>query len=190
MSNVTNVTLNEAIRKAALANKNYVDTNYQPKTDEALLTNDKTVIGAINELFNSGGTTSDKTLIENLTNEVNNIKTEIVTIQEFVGYTEGDSSSTTIIELINNKVDIEDVYTKPEVDNLLQNVVKGIKVNGTLLELIDGQVNINVPVITSSSEINKILVAEDGTMEVNSLNVDRLVQDENSILVLNGGSSN
>ena len=37
---------------------------------------------------------------------------------------------------------------------------------------------------------NGIHVAEDGTMSVNSINVNKLVQDENDFLVLNGGSAN
>jgi hypothetical protein len=41
----------------------------------------------------------------------------------------------------------------------------------------------------SSTVENKIAVAEDGTMEVNSINIDKLVQTEGSELVLDGGSS-
>lgn len=37
---------------------------------------------------------------------------------------------------------------------------------------------------------NGVAVAEDGTMSVNSLNVNKLVQDENDTLILNGGSAN
>lgn len=44
--------------------------------------------------------------------------------------------------------------------------------------------------ITNASAIeNKIAVAEDGTMEVNSLNVNKLVQDDGTALILNGGSA-
>lgn len=43
--------------------------------------------------------------------------------------------------------------------------------------------------VMSSSAENKVTVAADGTMEVNSVNVNKLVQDEGSVLVLNGGSA-
>lgn len=44
--------------------------------------------------------------------------------------------------------------------------------------------------ITNASAIeNKIAVAEDGTMEVNSLNVNKLVQNDGEYLILNGGSA-
>lgn len=51
MANYVNeITLNEAIVKAAIKQKEYVDTNFQKKSDESLLTEDKTIVGAINEL--------------------------------------------------------------------------------------------------------------------------------------------
>lgn len=71
----------------------------------------------------------------------------------------------------------------------MNNVVKGVKVNGTLLDLVNGEVEIEVPVIKSSADVNKIAVAEDGTMEVNSINVNKLVQTDGEYLILNGGSS-
>lgn len=69
-------------------------------------------------------------------------------------------------------------------------VVKGVKVNGTLLDLVNNEVNIEVPFIKSSDVENQISVAEDGTMEVNSVNVNKLVQTEGESLILNGGSAN
>ena len=71
----------------------------------------------------------------------------------------------------------------------MDKVVKGVKVNGTLLDLVNNEINIEVPIIKSSDGENKIAVAEDGTMEVNSVNVNKLVQTDGEYLVLNGGSS-
>ena len=73
----------------------------------------------------------------------------------------------------------------------MNNVVKGIKFNGTLLDVIDGitEINIDVPSIKSSTEENKVSIAEDGTLEVNSLNVNKLTQTEGEWIILNGGSS-
>lgn len=50
---VTKTTLNEALRKTSVAVKNYVDGKFQPLEDERLETDDKTVVGAINELKNN-----------------------------------------------------------------------------------------------------------------------------------------
>ena len=43
--------------------------------------------------------------------------------------------------------------------------------------------------VKSSAAENKVSVADDGTMEVNSLNVNKLVQTEGETLVLNGGNA-
>lgn len=43
--------------------------------------------------------------------------------------------------------------------------------------------------VMSSTAENKVSVGADGTMEVNSVNVNKLVQDENTTLILNGGSA-
>lgn len=43
--------------------------------------------------------------------------------------------------------------------------------------------------VMSSAAENKVSVGADGTMEVNSVNVNKLTQDENTTLILNGGSS-
>ena len=47
------ITLNEAIVKVAQEMKKYIDINYQSKSDDSLNTNDKTIVGAINEILNN-----------------------------------------------------------------------------------------------------------------------------------------
>ena len=44
-------------------------------------------------------------------------------------------------------------------------------------------------VVLSSTAENKITVGVDGTMEVNSVNVNKLTQTDGEFLILNGGSS-
>ena len=75
------------------------------------------------------------------------------------------------------------------------NVLETIKINGVAQAITDKAVNIPVAtdtllgVVMGSDAENKIAIAEDGTMEVNSVNVNKLVQTENEYLVLNGGSA-
>lgn len=75
------------------------------------------------------------------------------------------------------------------------NVIESVKVGGTVLSIVDKSVNIPIAsgtvlgAVMSSTAENKIAVAADGTMEINSVNVDKLVQTEGSELVLDGGSS-
>ena len=115
---INDITLNEAIVKAAIKQKDYVDTNFQKKSDDTLLTEDKTLVGAINELSQKSGI--DKVLLETITSEVQTIKTEVHTIQETVDSNEDEISN--VIELINEKADLKDVYTKEETENLIKNI--------------------------------------------------------------------
>lgn len=73
------------------------------------------------------------------------------------------------------------------------NVIEKIKINGTELTISDKAVNIpfatnnTIGVVLSSEDENKIAVGADGTMEVNSLNVNKLVQTDGDTLILSGG---
>lgn len=112
---------------------------------------------------------------------------------------------TGLADALAGKVDAEDGYrliSEAEHEKLAKiadgaqvNVLEGVKVNGTLLDIVDKAVNIPVAsttvlgVVMSSAAENKITVAADGTMEVNSLNVNKLVQTEGDSLVLDGGAS-
>lgn len=74
-------------------------------------------------------------------------------------------------------------------------VVKGVSVNGTLLDVVNNQVNIalgnaeTAGVVKSSTGANKVTIESDGTMTVSSVNMNTLVQSEGDVLILNGGSS-
>lgn len=48
---ITNNTLVEALKKTSTTTKDYVDSNFQKSTDENLLTENKTIVGAINEIL-------------------------------------------------------------------------------------------------------------------------------------------
>lgn len=75
-----------------------------------------------------------------------------------------------------------------------QNLIEIVKLNGAALAISEKAVNIPVAgatagVVTSSAEENKVAVAEDGSMEVNSLNMSKLVQSEGDTLILDGGNA-
>lgn len=75
------------------------------------------------------------------------------------------------------------------------NVLEAITLNGVALDITNKIANIPMAsssilgVVLGSSDENKVTVETDGTMTVNSLNVDRLVQSEDSYLILNGGNA-
>lgn len=75
------------------------------------------------------------------------------------------------------------------------NDIEVVKIAGTALPISDKAVDIPVAtaeavgVVMSSAAENKISVGADGTMEVNSVNVNKLAQTDGEALILNGGSS-
>lgn len=76
------------------------------------------------------------------------------------------------------------------------NIIEVIKINGVDAPISEKGVNIPLAtaealgVVKSSAAENKVAVASDGTMEVNSLNISKITQTEGDALVLNGGDSN
>lgn len=75
------------------------------------------------------------------------------------------------------------------------NDLEVVKIAGTALPISDKAVDIPIAtaealgVVMSSAAENKVSVGADGTMEVNSVNVNKLSQTEGEFLILNGGSS-
>lgn len=75
------------------------------------------------------------------------------------------------------------------------NVLEAVKVNGAALQITDKAVNIPIAtaqglgVVMGSADENKVAVGTDGTMEVNSVNVSKLVQTAGDTLILDGGTS-
>lgn len=75
------------------------------------------------------------------------------------------------------------------------NVLETVQVNGTALPITGKAVNIPIAtaqalgVVKGSVDENKVAVGTDGTMEVNSVNVSKLVQTAGDTLILDGGTS-
>lgn len=69
----------------------------------------------------------------------------------------------------------------------MANVVKEIAVNGTLMDMVDGKVDIKVENIIKNSE--EIVVNEDGSLGIGTISFDKIAQPVNSTLVLDGGSA-
>lgn len=75
------------------------------------------------------------------------------------------------------------------------NVIEVIKINGVDIQISEKSVNIPLAtaealgVVKSSTDENKVSVASDGTMEINSVNVSKITQTEGDTLVLDGGNS-
>lgn len=90
----------------------------------------------------------------------------------------------------DEKAKLEGIEAKAQV-----NILEVVKVNGSALPITEKAVNIPLAtaevlgVVKGSTAENKIAIGEDGTMEVNSLNVSKLAQTTGDTLILNGGTS-
>ena len=77
----------------------------------------------------------------------------------------------------------------------LEAKLSGVTLGSTPLEIVGGVATIPVAgdgilgVVVGSAAENKVKVDTDGTMEVNSLNINKLVQTEGDFLVLDGGDA-
>ena len=74
------------------------------------------------------------------------------------------------------------------------NVLEGIQVANNDLSVVDKKVNIPIAadqlgVVLSSTGDDKVKVEADGTMSVNNLSIDKLVQPAETVLVLDGGNA-
>lgn len=75
------------------------------------------------------------------------------------------------------------------------NILEVVKINNEALPISEKAVNIPIAtaqalgVVKGSTDENKVSVGVDGTMEVNSLNVNKLTQTSGDTLILNGGNS-
>ena len=65
------------------------------------------------------------------------------------------------------------------------NTIKGVSVNGTLLDMIDGKVDITIPEFKSSDEIT---VNKDGTLSIKAISFNKMIQGDTTI-VMDGGSA-
>ena len=74
------------------------------------------------------------------------------------------------------------------------NLIEIVKANGVALNIAEKAVDIPLAgetagLVVSSSSENKVAVAADGTMEVNSVNINKLVQTDGDMLILDGGTA-
>lgn len=113
------------------------------------------------------------------------------TLKELVDYVSDHGGE--VETIVNDITNLQDLVGKESVADQIKNsnyFVRGIKANGTLLEMIDGIVNIPVSDATlpvkGSDEID---VAEDGTLSIKKINVNKIIQDDNSVFILDGGGA-
>ena len=121
-----------------------------------------------------------------------NKKTEGIATDSALAELQAQVNSNTEKSNANAKSLADLIATSPE-----KNKIESIKVNNAALEIAEDR-SVEIPAATlaqlglvkGSEAENSISINEDHTMAVNSLNVNKLAQDEGDWLILNGGSAN
>lgn len=109
---------------------------------------------------------------------------------KFLKTTEEITSNSTSNEIPTAK-SVYDIVKTESNSSTLRNIVIG----NTTFDIINNEIVIpiatkeNFGVVKSSSATNDIAVREDGTMEINEINVNKIVQDSGDTLLLASGTS-
>lgn len=186
--------------------RGYPPVEVQQVIDTDLKTKNKTVVGSINELLEKLGSSSE-VLIEGVSNEfVISEDGKILSIKSI-----SQDKIEGLSESLNNKVDKEEgkgLSSNDFTDDLLAklvnmnpsgggdtNVIEVVKMNNVALPISNKSINIPISsdeslgVVKSSSKDNMVSVNDTGEMEVNSINVNKLIQTEGETLILECGNA-
>ena len=68
-------------------------------------------------------------------------------------------------------------------------LVKEVAVNGTLLDIVNGRVDIAVEDVVDVKGSDEITIAEDGTLGIGKISFSKIVPDEDEEIILNGGGA-
>lgn len=145
----------------------------------------KTIIQMIEEAAASGGTVT--------WDDIENKPTKVSAFENDANYLTGQSLSNYATKAdLNAK---QDKLTAGNNITIVNGVISATGGSGgsSAVESVNGQtgvVNIAASdLITPSSAANKVSIAEDGTLEVNSLTFDKIMQSEGDEIILSGGGA-
>lgn len=122
-------------------------------------------------------------------------------ITDLIADITGGESAADVLAALNAYKTTTDPRIKAVEDNVAAlagaqaNVLEGVKINGVALEIgTDKTVDIAIGgaklgVVKTSAADNGVAIAADGTMSVNNINANKLIQTEGEFLILDGGSA-
>ena len=178
------------------------------------INNMQTTITDLRDIVMPSGEEGSGTLldrVESLENKVgeDDVDAKIdAKINEFATKVSGDGVINTVTEIINYvashgaevaaivkditdlKVLVGDDTVANQISNAIEPFIKEITVNGKLLDIIDGRVDIDIPEQTVSIKgSDEIEVAEDGTLSIKSISLDKIAQNEDEVFIMDGGTA-
>ena len=139
------------------------------------------------ELLNSVDLSEVYALISTLQNKDKEIEQKVLTLSEQI-----DKIINGVPEEFDTLKEIYDYISSFEAGTGL---IDGIKIEGSALDIVDRFIEIPLAnivqagVVKGANSVNKIQVEEDGTMEVHSLGISKLVQEEDITIIFDSGDS-
>lgn len=144
------------------------------------------------QLFGTGEDSIDKRIDAKINEFAAKVTDDgtINTIQELVNYVaeHGGEVATMAADIAELKTFVGNKSVSDQINEAISGsgYITEIAVNGTILDVVDGKVNITIPEFKGSDEI---VVAQDGTLSIGTITFDKIVQREDSTLVLDGGAA-
>ena len=172
-----------------------------------------------NDSTHSTGIDEAKAAAKKAQENIDDLSGEVAALSEFIGELPEGATATTLVAYVDEKVggvsnelteaqklieaNADGIEAANEAIKALQdagvekNAINAVKVDGVALAIAEDR-SVEIPAATlaqlglvkGSEAENSISINEDHTMTVNSLNVNKLAQDEGDWLILNGGSAN
>lgn len=116
------------------------------------------------------------------------------TVNKYIGWTycvEWYDANGILIESDKIRINLSNESCHDNIEPFyMAGLVKEIAVNGTLMDIVNGRVDITIPEQTVSVKgSDEIDVAEDGTLSIKTISFSKIVQGENEEIVLSGGGA-
>ena len=122
-----------------------------------------------------------QTIVAGLQTDVADLQADVSAMQEVLTpSTEGAEPLPNRVEILEAKIDGIEAGAQ-------SNKIESIRLGGNTLEITDKIVT--VPIGAGLQASDEITIAENGALGIGQISVNKLVQDSDNILVLNGGSA-
>lgn len=122
-----------------------------------------------------------QTIVAGLQTDVADLQADVSAMQEVL------TPSTEGAEPLPNRVEILEAKMDGIEAGAQSNKIESIRLGGNTLEITDKTVT--VPIGAGLQASDEITIAENGALGIGQISVNKLVQDSDKILVLNGGSA-
>lgn len=115
------------------------------------------------------------------------------TVNKYIGWTycvEWYDANGTVISSDKIRINLSNEACHDVIEPFyMAGLVKEVAVNGTLLDVVDGRVNITIKDTVNVKASEEVTIAEDGTLGIGKISFSKVVQDTDETIIMDGGSA-